>query len=162
LVLADVLEIERVSWRKPRYSVRDDGGRGGDWARRRFNETMTGEIDGEPFEFGRDGRRCFTLVNRGTEVARAEAARGGRWTISAAGSTFELQRQSVWRLTMDLRRDGTTVGSVRRARGPRGRVLCELPPELSPAVQAFIGFVAMMIWDRIAASTGSAAAAGTG
>jgi hypothetical protein len=157
-----VLEIQRTSWRKPHYSVRDDGGHGGEWARRRFNEAMTGDIDGEAFEFERDGRRLFTLVSRGTEVARAEAGRAGRWNISAAGSTYELQRRSPWRMTMDLRSDGNTIGSVRRARGPRTRVLCELPPELSPAVQAFIGFVAVMIWDRIASSTGTAAAAGTG
>jgi hypothetical protein len=157
-----VLEIERVSWRKPRYAVSDNDGHGAAWMRRRFRETMTGEIDGEPYELRRDGRRRFTLVSRGTELARAEAARRGRWTILVEGSTYELRRRSTWRSAMDLRSGASTVGSIRKGRAPRGRVLCELPAELSPAVQAFIGFVVLLLWDRVAASSGAAAVAASG
>ena len=120
---------------------------------------MTGEIDGEPYELRRDGRRRFTLISRGTEFARAEAGRRGQWTILVEGSTYELRRRSAWRSAMDLHSGASTLGSIRKGRAPRGRVLCELPGQLSPAVQVFIGFVVLLLWDRAASSAGAAAVA---
>jgi hypothetical protein len=37
---------------------------------------------GERYELVRDGRRHFRLAQSGAELARADAARLGRWTIS--------------------------------------------------------------------------------
>jgi hypothetical protein len=155
-----MLVIERVSWRTPRYTVRDDAGHSGLLIRRRFAETVTGEIDDDPFELRRDGRRRFTLVSSGTVIATAEAATRGRWTISAEGSAYQLRRASRWRSDMELCRGSIPVGSIRKGRAPRGRVLCDLPAELSPAVQAFIGFVVQTLWNR-AASAGSAVVVAT-
>jgi hypothetical protein len=157
-----VLEIERVSWRTLRYTVRDDDGHGGVWLRRRFREAMTGEIDGEPYELRPDGRKRFALVHLGTALAKAEAQRRGQWTILVDGFTYELRRPSTWRSAMDLRSGTTAIGSIRKGRAPRGRVLCELPAELSPAVQAFIGFVVLLLWNRAASSSGAAAVAASG
>jgi hypothetical protein len=154
-----VLEIERVSWRKPCYTVRDSDGHGGGWIRRRFRETLAGDIDGEPYELRREGSRRFALVSHGTEVAGAEAGRRGRWTVVVAGASYELRRRSKWGSAMDLVSGSSTVGSIRKGKAPRGRVVCELPSELSPAIQAFIGFVVLLLWDRAAASSGAAAAA---
>lgn len=122
---------------------------------------MTGEIDGEPYELRPDGRKRFTLVRRGTELASAEAQRRGAWTILVQGSTYELRR-SMWRSAMELRSGTITIGSIRRGRAARGRVLCELPAELSPAVQAFIGFVVLLLWNRTASSSGAAGVAASG
>ena len=60
---------------------------------------------------------------------------------------------------MELCHGAIVVGSIRKGRAPRGRVLCELPVELSPAYQAFIGFVVLMLWNRAAASSGAPAVA---
>lgn len=157
-----MLEIERVSWRTPLYSVRDADGHGGVWTRRRFAEGMTGEIDGHPYQLQRDGRRRFTLVGSDAVLATAAAAGRGRWTISVGGADYELRRRSQWRSDMDLCRDGRLVGSITKGR-PRGRrVLCELPAELPPQVQAFIGFVVLVLWNRAAASSGAVVAVGSG
>lgn len=123
---------------------------------------MTGDIDGRPYELRRGGRRRFTLVSSDEVLATAEAARRGRWTISGDGCVYELSRRSRWRSEMELRGGAVAVGSIRRARAPRGRVLCDLSPELSPALQAFIGFVALALWNRAAASSGSGAVAVSG
>ena len=154
-----MLEIERVSWRQPRYTVRDTDGHRGVWMRRRLGETVSGEIDGEPYELRRDGRRRFIFVSRGAELATAQAASRGRWTVLVQGSTYELRRRSRWRSAMDLRSGSITIGSIQKGRAPRGRVLCELPAELSPAVQTFIGFVVLLLWNRAASSSGAAAVA---
>ena len=151
-----MLEIRRLSWLTPRYAVRDDRGHGGTWVRRRFKETMTGDLDGQSYEFGRDGRRRFFLSQAGIVLATADGDRRGRWTISIGDSAYELRRRSSWRSDMELRAQQTTVGSIRKGR--RGRVLCELPPELSPGAQAFIGFLALTLWSRADASSGASAA----
>ena len=96
------------------------------------------------------------------EFARAESARRGRWAILVQGAAYELRRPSAFRSGMDLRAGESTVGTVRKGRAPRGRVLCELPAELSPPVQAFIGFVVLLLWDRAAASSGAGAVATSG
>jgi hypothetical protein len=151
-----VLVIDRVGWWQPRYTVSDDDGHRGLWTRRRFRETMTGELAGNPFELRRDGRRRFTLTSSGTVFATAEAMARGRWTISVDGSPYQLRRSSTRRSDMELRRDEIAVGSIRKGRALRGQVLCDLPAELSPAVQAFIGFVVVALWNRAAASARSA------
>ncbi|MBV8734615.1 MAG: hypothetical protein JO120_07540 [Solirubrobacterales bacterium] len=157
-----MLEVERVSWRTPRYAVRGDDGRGGVWTRRRFGETVTGEIDGEPYELRRDGRRRFALMSHGSELARAEATQRGGWTILVQDATYELRRRSMWHSAMDLRSDAGSLGSIHKARAPRRRIVCELPAELSPAVQAFIAFVVLLLWNRAASSSGAAAVAASG
>jgi hypothetical protein len=49
--------IDRLSWLRPRYTVHDDAGYNGHLIRQRFGESATGEMDGEPFEMRRAGRR---------------------------------------------------------------------------------------------------------
>jgi hypothetical protein len=156
-----VLVIERDSWRRPVYTVRDDAGHTGRWTRRRFGEAMTGEIDGKPLELRRDGRRRFTLVGSGTVLATAQAPTRSGWTITTDGSEYQLRRASRWRSDMELRRGEIPVGSIRKGRGRR-QALCDLPAELSPAAQAFIGFVVLALWNRAAASSGSVVVAASG
>jgi hypothetical protein len=123
--------------------------------RRRFGESATGEIDGHPFEMRREGRRRFTLARSGAVITTAVAGKRGRWTISAAdGSAYQLQRGSRWRSNMELCRSGIRVGSIRKSRASRGQVLCELPGELSPVDQAFVGLLVQVLWTRAAASRG--------
>ena len=133
-----------------------------DEGRQTFSETITGEIDGEPYELRRDGRRRFMLVSTSVELATAEAVRRGRWTIVGAGTSYELRRPSVWRSSMELGLGGSTVGWIRKGRAPRGRVLCELQPSSRPPVRAFIGFVVLLLWDRAASGSGAAAVAAGG
>ena len=70
-----MLEIERLSWMTPRYAVRDDRAHTGMWVRRRFEETMTGELDGQPYELMHHGRKRFLLLQAGSVLATAEARR---------------------------------------------------------------------------------------
>ena len=63
---------------------------------------------------------------------------------------------------MKLCHGAIVVGSIRKGRAPRGRVLCELPAELSPLYQAFIDFVVLRLWNRAAASSAAPAVAASG
>jgi hypothetical protein len=149
-----VLVIQRVSWRQARYAVSDDDGHRELWTRGRFREATAGDLDGSSFELRPDGRSRFTLVSSGEALATGEATARGRWTISVDGSAYQLRRTSRWRSATELHRNEVALGSIRKGR--RGQVLCDLPAELSPAVQAFIGFVVLALWNRAAASSGFA------
>ena len=157
-----MLEIERVRWLTPSYTIHDDHGHAGLWARRRFKEGMSGELDGARYDFVRDGRKRFVLTHAGQTLATADAGRRGGWVISAGGSAYGLRRRSAWRSEMLLFDGDTTVGSIRKARAPRGKLVCDLPAELSPPVQAFVGLVVLTLSNRAAASSGAGAVAVTG
>ena len=77
-------------------------------------------------------------------------------TISAGERVYELVKKSVWRSELELRSGDRAVGSIRRAKGARLKLLCDLPGDLPPATQAFIGFVVLTIWSRRAAEAGAA------
>lgn len=151
-----MLIIEPLSRLKPRYAVSDERGSGGTWERRRFGEEMTGDIDGEPYELTREKRKRLLLVQSGRTVASAEEAKRGSWTISAGDTVYDLRARSRMRPAMELRSDGTPIGSVEREGLWHRRTLCDLPDGMPPAVQAFVGFVALTLWHR-AATSGAAA-----
>ena len=130
--------------------------------RRRFGEAMTGEFDGVRYELRRDGRKRFELVGSGAVLATAQAARRGRWEVMLDGSAYELRRRSAWGSDMELRRDSTVVGRIRKGRATRGKIVCELPPELSPVQQTFVGLVVLNLWNRAAAGSGAAVATASG
>jgi hypothetical protein len=155
-----MFEIERTSWLGRRYAVRDDAGRGGEWQPRgRLSEELTGEIGGAAYELRRDGRTRFVLTRNGEELATATAAKR-RWTIEAGGTRYELAQPSKGPWHMELRRGAETIGRISRGRSSRGKFVCELPAELDPALQVFVGLVAMTLWGRAVSSTGISAAGG--
>lgn len=117
---------------------------------------MTGELDGQAYAFERHGRRHFSLVQAGAVVATADAGRGGRWAIRVGDSAYELRRKSPWRSEMELHDQRAVVGSIRKGR--RGAVVCDLPHDLSPPAQAFVGFLLVTLRTRAAAGSGAGAA----
>jgi hypothetical protein len=159
-----VLEIERLGRQYPfidplraivrkwHYVVRDDRGSGGTLTRRGFNASMSGELDGKPYELGHTGRRRKQLYLRQGDVVLARADRvrprlwplvyGDSWTITFGDATYEL-RPKPFRRVMELGRDGSVTGTVRSTWDSRV-VIGELPAELSPAVQMFVGFVVLI------------------
>jgi hypothetical protein len=113
---------------------------------------MRGEVDGTSFELRRDGRSRFTLLSSDTLLATAKAPRRSPWKITSGGSVYQLRRSSRWRPDMELLRDSSAAGSIRKGRALRAQVLCDLPAELPPAAQASIGFVVLALWNRAAAN----------
>lgn len=120
---------------------------------------MTGELDGQSFEFERERRKRFALTQEGRVLVTAECAKRGRCKISVGERAYQLTRRSALRSEMQLREGQATIGSIRRA--ARRKVLCELPPDISPPSQAFIAFLVITLWARAVASSGAAAGAGS-
>jgi hypothetical protein len=154
-----VLTISRLARSGRGYAVEDDRGHRGTWERRRFDVDMTGDIDGRTYALGHKKRTQFSLTEAGEVVVRADYAGRRRWTISVGETAYELRQPSMWRQDMELLAGGAKVGSVRKVRAGvlRNHTLCDLPPDLPTGVQAFIGFVAMALWQRAAADAGAGA-----
>lgn len=152
-----MLTISRLGRAGRRYAVEDDRGPSGTWERRRFDVDVTGELDGRTYALSHHKRTEFFLTEGGTPVATARHAGRRRWTISAGAEEYELRQPSMWREAFELSTGGATVGTVRRARTGmlQSQTVCDLPAEIPPPVQAFIGFVVMALWMR-AASDASA------
>jgi hypothetical protein len=153
------LEIARVNWLRPAYEVRDEAGNSSTWEQHGWKEAMSGDLDEQRHELRADGRRRFLLFRGGDVVARADAGKRGRWTILAGGSSYELRRSSRWRPEMEIRDGDTSAGVIRRA---RGKVVCDLPEGLALDVQVFTGLLAMLLWNRDAASSAVSTVVGAG
>jgi hypothetical protein len=163
-MLAAMVEIQRISALLPRYEVRDGGGLVTPWEGRANRKGITGEVDGLAMAIRSDGRQRFVLSVGGAEVAAAQRS-GRRWSLTAGPDALELHKPSIWRSAMELRRaDGTSAGTIRKVRGTRGLVRCEIDESLPAVVQAFAGFVAITVWAREAdaAAGGTVAATGGG
>jgi hypothetical protein len=136
--------------------VEDYHGHRGTWVRCRFDVDVYGDIDGRTYELGHRKRRQFVLTEAGNAVVSADYAGRRGWTISLGETKYELRQPSMWRPDMELLAAGVKIGSVRKARirMARNRTVCDLPSDIAPAAQAFIGFVAMALWQRAAADAG--------
>jgi hypothetical protein len=77
--------------------------------------------------------------SRGGVPIRGKRSPRGTGDRSLAGRAV---RALATRSEMELCRDETTIDSIRRGRAPRGKVVCELPRELSPAAHGWIAGLA--------------------
>ena len=154
-----MVEIRRIKGIKPRYEVSDRLGNLSTWEGRFAREGVAADIDGERWEVRREGGKRFVLNAGDRQLATADRGKRNRWTIVAGDQQYELRRKGFWGTAMELRTDSLALGSVRRARRPR-RVVCEGLDGLPAPTQAFVGFVAMALWDRDAAVAGATAAGG--
>jgi hypothetical protein len=157
-----MVRIRKINVFKPVYAVTDSQGFVSEWRGRFGREGASGILDGETYVVRKDGRKRFVLDSGQREVASAErAGRLGRaWKLNVAGRQYEFNRPSMWRSSFELRSDGSVLGTISRK---RRNVICDLPDELPASVQAFLGFVAMALWNREAAASsgGSVAAVGS-
>jgi hypothetical protein len=153
-----MLQIKRLGWLTARYAVRDDRGHRGTWVRGRRSEEMSGEIDGQAYEFQPEHSE-FKLTQSGRVLVVARPTEFGRswrsayptvWSIVDAGSTHELRRQSGLSFRfpeMELYRGERKIGTIRQKSLVRVKVRCDLPSELSAPMQVFVAMVAATVWE---------------
>ena len=143
-----MLEIKRTGLRiKAHYDVRDDAGHKGEWTRHRFDESVAGELDGTAYEIQRPHHRQFQLTANSEVLATAEERPNGLWVLQAGDRQFEIPRRFGIKFTADLRVDGQTIGTI-QCSVTGDDVSCELPAEIEPELQTFLGFLVMTMRAR--------------
>jgi hypothetical protein len=118
------------------------------------------DVDGDRYRFYRDGALSGTyLMERaGHVLVRAEkpGMLRGRFTIHIRDRAYELRKQSAWGRTFVLHEDGAEVGTLRRRGFVIRRIQLDLPADWPLSVQAFIFWLALIVWRREdAAAVGS-------
>lgn len=158
--------MEPAGMMSPDIVLSRDGQRVGLIDRSAFRESAKVEVAGETFEVRRSNLgRLFSMIGPGGgEVARAER-RGfltQRWAITAGARQFELAAAHPFTQRLALVEGGTQIGSARRQ--PLSRAgSAELPDDMALPEQAFVCFLAQLIWARKRkGARGGTAGAGAG
>jgi hypothetical protein len=153
-----MLEARKVSIWRERYAISADGRQVAVWDGSVWTAGGRFELDGRRYEVRGNlwGSRYGMIGQDGARAAVANRVGRKRWTVEAAGRTYEFRRASLWREEQELRCDGRRVGSIRRTSIWRGHAVADLPGVPLP-VQIFVLAVVLTMWDS---SSGGAAAAG--
>ena len=151
----DRMEARKISPWRSRYSVTDRGREIAVWDSSVWRNGGEFELEGRRFEVRSNawGTKYTMVDETGTVVASAGRVGRKRWSVEAAGQTYDFRRKSFWHSEEELLLGDTAVGSVRKTSFWRGDVTVELPT-LATALQLFVLGVIISMWDAQAASSG--------
>ena len=151
-----MLVAKRISFWRGRYRVLADDRPVTTWDTALWRSGGVFELDGSRYQVrGNFWGGRFTMVDdAGTPVAAANRVGRKRWTVDAAGQTYQFRRQSVWSGTQELYNMAGPVGVVRRTSLWRGDVAGELPGMPLP-VQVFVLGVIITLWDAQSGAAGA-------
>jgi hypothetical protein len=154
-----MLEARKVSVWSDRYAIRADGRQVAVWDGSLWTAGGRFELEGRRYRVRGNlwGSRYGMVDQDGVPVAVAKWVGRRRWTVEAAGRTYDFQRASLWREEQELRCDGRRLGSVKRTSIWRGDAVADLPGVPLP-VQVFVLAVVLTMWDWSAAGAVTAGA----
>ncbi len=111
------------------------------------------QLGGEKYKIGRQGlgSGLFYVEQDGEVLASAEkpSALRNRFTVHHDGTRYELSRRSLLGRAFDLKRSGTSVGSMTATSAFTRSAKVNLPDELPAPVQVFITWLVLVIWKRL-------------
>ena len=117
-----------------------------------WREKAEVEIEGERYTFRREGTFSgpFLLERGGEQLARAVKPSAFRreFEILVRGRTFTLRKMSPWRREFGLYVHEQRVGGVTPCAWYTRRSVLRLPDDWSAAMQAFVFWLALIIWRR--------------
>jgi hypothetical protein len=149
------MEARKVSVWRSRYSVTDRGREIAVWDSSVWKSGGEFELDGRHYQVRSNGwGNKYTMADdTGAVVASADRVGRRRWSVEAAGQTYQFRRKSMWHNEEELVLGDTRVGSVHKTSFWRGDITVELPT-LATALQLFVLGVVISMWDAQAAAAG--------
>jgi hypothetical protein len=98
--------------------------------------------------------RQFVLEDDVSVRARARKTRlfGYEFEIEFEGDHYTLTKQSIWSHTVVLRQGNEELGTIRRAAWYKRDARIEMAERLSPVLQTFALWLALLLWKREAAA----------
>jgi hypothetical protein len=148
-----MLVAKRISFWRARYRVLADDRPVTTWDTALWRSGGDFVLDGRRYEVRGNfwGGRFTMLDDAGAPVAAASRVGRKRWTVDAAGQTFQFQRASIWSGRQELYNMAGPIGVVRRTSLWRGDVAGDLPGMTLP-VQIFVLGVIITLWDAQSSS----------
>jgi hypothetical protein len=114
-------------------------------------------IDGGTFRLYREGMMsgAFILEWKGSTLARAikPSVFSDRFELEVGKRAFTLRKESMWARRFGLFEGEQQVGRVAPAGTFTRRVLIELPTDWPMSVQAFVFWLALLMWKRESAGS---------
>jgi hypothetical protein len=109
------MEAQKISVWRSRYRVTDRGRQVAVWDSSVWKSGGAFELDGRRFEVRSNawGTKYTMVDDTGAVVASADRVGRKRWTVEAAGQTYQFRRKSFWRSEEEMVLGETGVGSVR-------------------------------------------------
>jgi hypothetical protein len=149
----------KVGFWKNRYEITADGLPLATWDGSMWQIGGRFELDGRHYEVRSNlwGSKYGMVTENGTVVASANRVGRRRWTVEAAGRTYEFRRASIWRPEEELYSEGRRVGVIKRVSIWRRDAVADLPGVPVP-VQIFMLAVVLTRWDEESAVLGAAGA----
>lgn len=155
------MEARKLSVWKSSYLVTDRGREVATWDKSIWRSGGEFTLDGRRFRVRSNGWGSKYTMADDSDAVVASAERVGRkrWSVSAAGQTYDFRRKSFWASEEELVLGDTRVGSVRKTSWWGGTVEVELPG-LTPALQLFVLGVVLSKWDAESAAAASSGGGG--
>lgn len=134
------------------YQLQQDGRVIADLNASSWRQKADLEIDGETFRLYREGvtSGAFMLEWNGKTLARAikPSAFSDRFEMEVGKRSFTLRKESLWSRRFGLFEGEQQLGRVAPAGTFTRRVLVELPEDWPSSVQAFVFWLALLMWNR--------------
>lgn len=117
-----------------------------------WRERAEFELEGVSHRVYREGfmSGAFVLERAGVIIARAikPSAFRSRFELDVNGRAITLRKLSAFSRRFGIFAHDRQVGEIRRAGLFTRRVIIELPSDWSPAIQLFVFWLALVIWNR--------------
>lgn len=121
-----------------------------------WRERAEFELDGSSYRLYREGfaSGAFILEGNGEILARAHkpSALWNRFEVELDGAVYVLRKLSVFRRRFGLFLDDRRVGVIEPTGVLTRRAEIKLPAERPAAIQVFLFWLALLIWNREAAA----------
>ena len=151
------IPVSLLSWK---FEIRDGGQRVCRIEQSFFRERGSFFLDGRTYTLGRAAGWGDYWVCKGGEAGRILASAdkvsffGRRFDVEIEGDRFELVPKSMFSLGFDLRRDGETIGTIRRAGIFTRKMDIDLPEDLPISLRVFLVWLVLMMFRRSSNSQG--------
>ncbi|HXE85802.1 MAG TPA: hypothetical protein VN524_03255 [Hyphomicrobiaceae bacterium] len=151
-----MLTAHPKKWYSWDYSLLDaDGQHLADLGLSSWRDRGTFVLGGAEYRARREGLGGpFLLEHDGAVRARARKTRffGCEFEIEFEGDHYTLTKPSIWSHTVVLHQGGEELGVIRHAAWYKRDAHIEMAERLSPVLQAFALWLALLLWKREAAA----------
>ena len=151
-----MLSAHPKKWYSWDYSLLDaDGQHLADLGLSSWRDRGTFVLGGAEYRVRREGLGGpFLLEHDGSVRARARKTRffACEFEIEFEGDHYTLTKPSIWSHTVVLRQGNEELGTIRHAAWYKRDAHIEMAERLSPVLQAFALWLALLLWKREAAA----------
>lgn len=118
-------------------------------------EGSTYQLQGEPYEISKDGRKEFALSSSGVLYATGTLARNKNWTISGSTGQFEVVKPKFFGQEWHVHAGGQQIGVIRKRSFFDRTMEAVIEPAMPLPAQVFAVYLVLVLLRRQQAAAAS-------